>query len=172
MKQCPDCKLEKAVSEFGMVKEKPSFYCKPCRRIRDHRYYHSAGGIVKIRERRLKNKETHKRRSKAWRNANPQYAKGKLLQQYWPELSWEEAFNSYITLLTRQNGVCAICECVETCKSKPGSTKLIRDLCVDHCHETGKIRGLLCDACNTLIAKAKDTPKICESAAIYLRKSA
>jgi hypothetical protein len=43
----------------------------------------------------------------------------------------------YAALLARQGGVCAIC-------GKPPE----KTLCVDHCHSTGKIRGLLCRKCN------------------------
>jgi Recombination endonuclease VII len=43
----------------------------------------------------------------------------------------------YAALLARQGGVCAIC-------GKPAE----KTLCVDHCHSTGKIRGLLCRKCN------------------------
>jgi Autographiviridae endonuclease VII len=43
----------------------------------------------------------------------------------------------YVALLKRQGGVCAIC-------GKPSK----KTLCVDHCHSTGRIRGLLCRKCN------------------------
>jgi hypothetical protein len=43
----------------------------------------------------------------------------------------------YAALLARQGGVCAIC-------GKPPE----KTLCVDHCHATGKVRGLLCRQCN------------------------
>lgn len=45
---------------------------------------------------------------------------------------------SYNKLLEKQNGMCAICGKKETKKS----------LAVDHCHQTGKVRGLLCFRCN------------------------
>src|SRR6266851_2205326 len=46
----------------------------------------------------------------------------------------------YERLLRLQNGVCAIC------KEKPEGW-----LCVDHCHLTGKVRGLLCKNCNSAL---------------------
>jgi len=67
--------------------------------------------------------------------------------------------NDYIGLLERQNGVCAICK--ETCKSG-------RYLAVDHCHETGKIRGLLCLECNRGIGALKDSVSLLECAINYL----
>src|SRR3989442_9160388 len=43
----------------------------------------------------------------------------------------------YQAMLQRQNGLCAICGKTQT-----------RQLCLDHDHETGQVRGLLCDRCN------------------------
>lgn len=66
---------------------------------------------------------------------------------------------TYQTMLAAQQGACAICRGVG-CK-----------LFVDHDHATGKVRGLLCSACNLLLGKAKDTEEILLSAAAYLRKT-
>lgn len=45
---------------------------------------------------------------------------------------------TYDSMLQCQNGVCSIC----------GNPPGVRRLAVDHCHETGKVRGLLCVSCN------------------------
>ena len=42
------------------------------------------------------------------------------------------------------------------------------DLCVDHCHATGAIRGLLCNDCNTVLSKANDSPELLRRLAAYL----
>ena len=44
-------------------------------------------------------------------------------------------------------------------------------LCVDHNHKTGKVRGMLCFSCNTLIGNGKDDPSILDNAAKYLRRT-
>ena len=62
-------------------------------------------------------------------------------------------------LLASQKGVCAICG---------GPPVGRRNLSVDHCHETGKIRGLLCGPCNTGIGQLKDDPEIVQKALLYL----
>lgn len=46
----------------------------------------------------------------------------------------------YQEMLTNQKTKCAICE--------RHQLQFRRRLSVDHCHETGKVRGLLCDNCN------------------------
>ena len=54
----------------------------------------------------------------------------------------------YDTLLQMQGGVCAIC-------SRPESRKT-HSLAVDHNHQTGKVRGLLCSCCNRLVGRLED----------------
>lgn len=54
---------------------------------------------------------------------------------------------------------CAICKL-------PGD-----NLCVDHCHQTGKVRGMLCCRCNTGIGMFSDNTTYLEEAIIYLENS-
>lgn len=71
----------------------------------------------------------------------------------------------YDKMFEAQNGVCAICYRPETFILK-GRT---HSLAVDHCHKTGKIRGLLCRNCNQMLGLAKDNIKTLESAVEYLK---
>ena len=73
----------------------------------------------------------------------------------------------YAALYKAQGGVCAICGNPETAKVR-GTTKR---LAVDHDHATGKVRGLLCTACNTLLGHARDKIETLEAAIVYLRGS-
>jgi hypothetical protein len=70
----------------------------------------------------------------------------------------------YKSMLQGQNGVCAICKKPET------ATRLgtIIKMPVDHCHKTGKVRGLLCDRCNKGLGQFLDDPDVLRSAAKYL----
>jgi hypothetical protein len=70
----------------------------------------------------------------------------------------------YAEQLAKQNGVCAICHKPET-KFMKGT--LMR-LAVDHCHDTGKVRGLLCQACNRGIGCFNHDPMLLRSAIEYL----
>lgn len=76
-------------------------------------------------------------------------------------------FTQYSEMFKVQNGVCAICKEKEIATDK---NQNIRRLAVDHCHETGKIRDLLCTNCNTLIGRAKDSVDVLRSAIKYLEK--
>jgi hypothetical protein len=61
-----------------------------------------------------------------------------------------------------QNGVCAICG------SPPTGTRSHGLLAIDHCHDTLKIRGLLCNNCNNGLGRFKDNPDSLRKAADYL----
>lgn len=68
----------------------------------------------------------------------------------------------YDELLVLQEGICKICG-----TDTPGHKGRFH---VDHNHKTGKIRGLLCHACNTGIGLLKDSTEILAKAIIYLEE--
>ena len=65
-----------------------------------------------------------------------------------------------IELYQEQDGKCAIC-------AEVPSTQ--RGLHVDHCHESGKVRGLLCHGCNVALGSFKDNPDLLTKAIEYIR---
>jgi hypothetical protein len=71
----------------------------------------------------------------------------------------------YQAMLEEQSGVCAICRRPESARTSSGE---IRRLAVDHDHETGAVRGLLCGACNRGIGLLGDDADRLASAAAYL----
>ncbi|KKL57780.1 hypothetical protein LCGC14_2231970, partial [marine sediment metagenome] len=73
----------------------------------------------------------------------------------------------YTEMLLEQKGVCAICGLPETRVSNNGNIKV---LSVDHCHETGKVRGLLCQRCNSGIGFLNDDIENLKCAILYLNK--
>jgi hypothetical protein len=73
----------------------------------------------------------------------------------------------YAELHHKQGGVCAICKKPETA-TRHGKVK---SLAVDHCHATGRIRGLLCADCNTGIGKLKEDKSIFLAAIQYLQNT-
>jgi Recombination endonuclease VII len=72
----------------------------------------------------------------------------------------------YDQMLGSQGNLCAICEQPET-RFDP-RWKKIRGLSVDHDHETGKVRGLLCSNCNTALGLIQDNPALLRKALAYL----
>jgi len=66
----------------------------------------------------------------------------------------------YRALQERQGHACAICR------------KLTRNLCIDHCHVTGRVRGLLCRSCNSALGFYADDPRLLRAALAYLQAAA
>ncbi len=95
-----------------------------------------------------------------WRNNNKDKAaecnfKSRLKNKY------NITLDDYNQMLFNQKGCCAICDIHHT--------KHRRSLSVDHCHTTGKIRGLLCDECNHMLGKVKDNITILKNSIKYLK---
>lgn len=64
-------------------------------------------------------------------------------------------------MLASQGGRCAICRCAPTDKD-------LRRFNVDHSHETGEVRGILCHGCNVALGLLRDNQGILQSAIDYL----
>jgi hypothetical protein len=89
-----------------------------------------------------------------WRKKNPEHARKSSLRR-----KFGLFVEHYEALLRSQKGGCAIC----------GSQNLNgKALAVDHCHKTGKIRGLLCAKCNTGIGLFGDSIQLLKAAAEYV----
>ena len=70
----------------------------------------------------------------------------------------------YEHMLEQQSGCCAIC-------SVSAESQRDKTLVVDHCHSSGKIRGLLCHTCNTAIGLFKDNIDSLQRAILYLQRA-
>jgi Recombination endonuclease VII len=69
-----------------------------------------------------------------------------------------------LRMVEEQQGFCAICGAEETL-SRSGK---VQSLALDHNHETGEIRGLLCSKCNLALGLMDDNPDILRAALAYL----
>jgi hypothetical protein len=109
-------------------------------------------------EPKKKTREESRNYMRDWRAANPDRAKhygrkAHLKSAY--EMSEEE----YDRLEQEQKSLCAICHQAQSDGHR---------LCIDHDHETGKIRGLLCHSCNKALGFFKDSVLFLEAAIRYL----
>ena len=86
----------------------------------------------------------------------------RLRKHLWKKQGIEITYEQYLQLFLDQKGSCAIC--------KTSVNQFNKGMCVDHCHETGKIRGLLCTDCNRGIGSLKDNLELLKQAVTYLEK--
>lgn len=74
------------------------------------------------------------------------------------------SLDTYNDMVQAQDGLCLICNMPETRRFRGSTLRLS----VDHCHETGNVRGLLCSACNKGIGMLGDDPARLLAAVEYL----
>lgn len=106
-----------------------------------------------------KHPEEMRARTRKWQEKNPERAdqirfRARLKREF--GMTPEE----YDLLYTAQGGKCAICE--------RHQTEFSRRLAVDHDHDSGKIRGLLCTSCNNMLGFAHDDKKRLRRAIEYM----
>lgn len=108
---------------------------------------------------RIAKKEYMREYSQKQRDANPDYYRNAdLKRHYGVTLEW------YNQKLAEQNGVCAICQQAESLVIRG----TVQRLAVDHDHESGMVRGLLCSKCNQGIGCLKHDVGILKSGIDYL----
>jgi hypothetical protein len=132
MKTCKKCGVKKSRDEFykeNRVKDGLQARCIKCCK---------ADAIAVFRA----NPEPYRERARK-QHEDPLHSRRRTLRKYGLELE------DYDRMLKAQGGVCAICKCEES------GHNMTDDFCIDHNHETNKVRGLLCSSCNLMLGKAK-----------------
>ena len=152
---CIDCRVEFAYEHLrGPTRQR----CDNCRAKRNAETAREKAR--RYRERDPERAREQWNRSNRKRLADPEHLRWKredaMMRAYGLTMADFEA------LLAQQGGTCAICG---GGRSGPGSR-----FHVDHCHATGRVRGLLCGNCNTAIGLLGDDPERAEKAAAYLRR--
>lgn len=169
MKTCTGCQLQLETSAFGkraQSRDGLNARCKAC--LRNCPKIRQYAKRYKQRNRALLN-----RKASEWKKRNPEKARAiaaswisrnrvrmkflkfniNLRTKYGIDAEdWARMFNA-------QDGHCAIC----LLKLDGGFHTH-----VDHCHATGKVRGLLCHGCNTSLGHLLDSPTVLRSAITYL----
>jgi len=109
---------------------------------------------------REKNREELRKKGRQYSKDNHEQIK-KYGRKWHLKDKYNLSHEEWLKIWNNQNGKCAICKIAFPSPS---------DACVDHNHETGKIRGLLCIKCNAGIGYLNDDPKITSMATEYLLK--
>lgn len=179
MLTCTICDLSKTEDNFYPSKRHKSGYlltCKSCEAFRKKtrqaqayrkmRYGNNPEKFINsVKKYREANKEKISKRMKIYYLKN----KEKRLQRGWKQKGiLSRKTGKYFTREEYNQRVLECSGVCQICKSYPSTYK--KGLVVDHNHETGFFRDVLCSYCNTAIAFLKEDPKILQSAIEYLKK--
>lgn len=172
--RCPICQKISSAKYYQINKDKidqnnKNWKSSNKERLKEYRKEYRSENLEKItayeKQYLEKNQETLKIKRKIYYNNNPDVFMKNRLRPYWEGLSSEEKVTKYNELLKAQNNKCSICLKEETAsfKGKP------RSLAIDHCHKTGKVRGLLCSKCNMAIGLLDDNLDVLNNIIRYLK---
>lgn len=176
MKKCVKCGVVKSVSEFGLNPGGTArVRCKHCvsegarEASRRYRQTHQEATLEASREYHKTHLEARRKACRNWAEKNREYNHRRFrdwavknrekLQQKFRMKRFGVTEEQYQKLMQQQGGVCAICG---------ESNQRLQALAVDHDHKSGKVRGLLCFLCNSVLGFAKDSPERLLEAALYL----
>ena len=144
-KACPGCGVVQPRSEYGTQSR-----CRSCR-AREYQI-----NKARIRERRREhyraNREASIRYSVEWKRRNPDK-----MRDYNLKAKYGIPYGTFDRLMGEQDGRCAICQLEHP-----------KTLHVDHCHDSGVVRGLLCDTCNRGIGYFAEDADRLRAAARYV----
>ena len=162
IKPCSCCKKIKesnCFSKLSYAKDGFNSRCKECDRKSKNEHYKN-------------NKEKCKLNTNKWKKNNKDSVtkhrkKSDIKKRF--GLTLEEYAIIYLRLWEEQKGCCAICGLQATSYCKMSSVDKTT-LHLDHCHKTGKIRGLLCFKCNSALGYFGDNANNLYSAYTYLNK--
>lgn len=149
---CTKCKITKQLDEFHNSTKKPDgkhSHCKVCRLA------YAASAQVREREnarRRALPKDHPFREQRRETERRRRYQK------------FGMSFEDYERMV-KEAGGCQICGTPLTTERNAPRNQIA---CLDHCHDSGEPRGVLCLTCNSGIGKLKDDAELCRKAARYL----
>lgn len=152
MKRCTKCGAEKDQSLFYVSKGKPDglhSWCKACEAKSKKAWYAANRDIIAAKQREYK-------------TANIDMARDRL-RGYQLRYKYGLSAEQFQEMFSRHDGRCAICR---RRAEEVGSGK--NALCVDHCHRSGSVRGLLCTNCNRGIGYLGDDQDRLAAAIAYL----
>lgn len=139
------CSVEKELCEFpprSNYAHGVGNKCSPC--------------LEAMRQAKLVRRRAHDR---ARRAIKPHKMPPLKAREYYIQRMYGIGLAEYDDMMLRQGGVCAICFGVNANGNR---------LCVDHCHTTGRVRGLLCRPCNQALGLLRDSKQQITNALAYL----
>jgi len=159
-KTCPSCQQEKSSTEFGIRQDRRSnkklrSRCKECESKATGQYLSSLDPEVRA-----------ERRQVARRREKEQHAALPPEKRFWKSIRLSARHLGFdpdviVEYVKQQGNVCEAC-------SKECTYERLGRVVLDHNHETGEFRGLLCGSCNFVAGHSYDNPEILRGVADYL----
>lgn len=149
-KICTKCAKRRVLSQFSRDLSKKDglhCWCKPCHLVN----YRAWVAQASVKERQLRRARATNR-SRLWRIRNPERSRDNYFRN-----AYGISLSDFKNQIKHQKYGCAIC-CIRL--KKPA---------VDHCHKTGRFRGILCIRCNGAIGALGDSVAGLRRAIRYLR---
>lgn len=131
--------------------------CPPCRVARQAEV--NRAKTARYRERFPERSREQWNKSNRKRLADPEYVARRKVDRMFAAYGMTP--DNYEAMLSAQGGLCAICG---GGPNGPG-----KRLHVDHCHDSNRVRGLVCAKCNTAVGLLDDDPARADALAAYLR---
>lgn len=142
MKVCRRCHLNQPISNYTVTDRQYGYrrgHCKKCEATRVRARYHSN---EEYRE-SVKAATTARRKV---HGVNPAVTRKSMLKG-----KYGLTIESYAALLAAQGGCCALCGADKEGRVGKDQKWSAGNFNVDHCHEDGRVRGLLCRTCNVAL---------------------
>lgn len=158
MQVCKKCLIEKPLTDYRtQVRNGKAYTNKTCKTCQP-----TSKKALPYKDLPEERKEQYRQAAKRWAANNPEKkAKGNR-RDAWKRQGIDPDLAE--TYYQEHRGKC------DLCKSEFGANG--RSLSIDHCHTTGRIRGMLCDRCNTVIGLFRDDPNLIQAAYQYLIRQA
>jgi predicted nucleic acid-binding Zn-ribbon protein len=179
-KRCTKCGEMKHISEYSLSQGRHRSRCKSCesesfRKWREANHEKVKEALSKWKKENVEKVRKHRNDSQKrcrkhaseyhykWRKRKGQTETRKQMNRRFIR-EYGITLEQYEEILTIQGGKCAICG-----RSEPGKSESKQAFfCVDHCHETGKVRGVICRRCNIGIGHLMDSVDLLSKAIFYL----
>lgn len=169
MRVCTKCGESKPLAAFARsnaAKDGFHTWCKVCKSAQVREWYAKNAEAIRGRERdRYKRnpvpdkEKTHRSYNKRKNESDKVYRS----RRRWKLRRYGVTIEDYMQMFDAQGGKCALCG------SDPDKRRH-HDFAVDHCHESGVVRGLLCHRCNVGLGHFQDNPVLLMAAAEYLER--
>lgn len=164
--RCTRCNTEKPSSLFSDTGNRGGKRrtCQECKRVQDAEYYQRNRELRAARQREY----YQRKRAEILFSPDREQRLERVRNQH-RQRKYGLTPGELEAMEVAQHGKCAICGGAPDHKSR--STQRTPVLVVDHDHKTNKVRGLLCNSCNTLLGMAKDNPERLRAACLYLERA-